>query len=504
MTVHPAFQLLAITGFGLSAILAGVSWSTLSARRDSWSGYWHAGLMAISLAIAATAVFGRASILSNSALVASALFCLISLHGERTGKLLLRRAWLPVLLAFVCLQVACDLLGAWLTWGVLLTNATMALLYGVLLAEVRGLWRQCHGRGLLVIALGLALPGVVFVVRAVRMLDGSASPTLFSASPLTNAAVVSIFVGLVLNMTGYLIFALEKTHRQMLDDARAIATAQERGRLAQQHAAAMQQLVSERDHMILASSRFSAANSLAVFNSAIVHEISQPLQALRTQIDVLAMRGTAAGPEGEANLAPMRRLVDTLANTLSNLRRLLGNQQPEREDVDVGVVLAGVMPIVRSETERRGIALELGAGALDAGRVVLCNRILFERLLFNLFSNAIEALDGQPADHQRRIRLCVGVHEDAGTPRLTISVEDTGPGFPAPLLANPGSLFHTTKAQGLGLGLSLVRIIAESWRGTLTLRNCEPADDCGACAVLDFPLIAGSAAEPGLAAARAA
>ncbi len=200
----------------------------------------------------------------------------------------------------------------------------------------------------------------------------------------------------------------------------------------------------------------------------------------------------------------MRELVDTLANTLSNLRRLLSNQQPEREEVDVGAVLASILPIVRTETERRGIVIVLGEGALDGGRLVLSNRVLFERLLFNLFSNAIEALEGQPADRDRRISICVAVHEEEGVMHLTISVEDNGPGFPATLLANPDSLFHTTKSQGLGLGLSLVRIIAESWRGTLTLRNCGPVEDCGACAVLDFPMVCSTAAELTPAGARVA
>ena len=490
MIIHPALQILAVTGVGLSCALTVVSWFTLSGERDFRSSYWHAGLMALVAAILATVVFGRATAASSTALCASTAFFLASFHGELTGRRISLRRLAPPLALYFFLDTLCELAGMRLTAGVLLINSTMALFYGLLLVLILRLWRQCHGNGLLVIALGVAIPGSVYLGRAILMLDGSVSPLLFSYSPVTNAALASILVGFVLKMIGYLIFSLEKNHRQHLDDAREIAAAQERSRLAQQHAAAMQDLVSQRDHMILTSSRFSAANSLAVFNSAIVHEISQPLQAMRTRIDVMAARDANAGSACCADdLGAVRGLIDKLANTLANLRRLLGNQQPEREDVDLGGLLADVLPVVRSEMERRGIRLVLGEGALAPGRVVLCNRVLFERLLLNLFSNAIEALEAGPSATDRWIGLRVADRADAGALGVMIAVEDNGPGFPAPLLEKPDSLFHTTKAQGMGLGLSLVRIIAESWRGSLRLYNREGVDGTGACAELALPLV---------------
>lgn len=486
--MHPALLVLAVTGVGLSIALTVVSWFTLSSERDFRSSYWHAGLLALAAAILATVVFGRATAASSTALCASAAFFLASFHGELTGRCISPRQLVLPLTIYFAFDILCDLAGLRLTVGVLMINSIMASCYAVLLVMILRQWRRCHGNGLLVIAFGVAIPGSVYMVRALVMLDGSASPLLFSYSPVTNAAVISIFIGFVLKITGYLIFALEKTHRRHLDDARTIAAAQERGRLAQQHADTMRDLVLQRDHMILASSRFSAANSLAVFNSAIVHEISQPLQALRTRVEVMAARDAANGAAAADDLAAVRRLVDKLANTLDNLRRLLGNQQPERENVDLGELLGEVLPILRSEMDRRAIRLDLAEGALAPGRIVQCNRILFERLLLNLFSNAIEALDSLPAGAERRISLRVADRDEAGALGVTVAVEDNGPGFPAPLLEKPNSLFHTTKAQGLGLGLSLVRIIAESWRGSLRLSNGGAAGDTGARAELDLPL----------------
>ena len=124
--------------------------------------------------------------------------------------------------------------------------------------------------------------------------------------------------------------------------------------------------------------------------------------------------------------------------------------------------------------------------------VVQADRVLLERILFNLVTNAFEALEGVGATGQARIStallqayLCRSV---------VISVEDNGPGLAPGLLAGGVSPFQSTKLNGVGLGLALARLLVETWRGQLQLHNLQATHgQPGTRVELILPLAPGTA-----------
>ncbi len=131
--------------------------------------------------------------------------------------------------------------------------------------------------------------------------------------------------------------------------------------------------------------------------------------------------------------------------------------------------LAGAL--VREETAGWGGKTETD---VEAGARVLADPEKLRRVLSNGIRNAIEAMGGEGT-------LRVAARADGK--RVRVRIEDTGPGVPESERDRLFTPFHTTKADGTGLGLAYSRRVVEEMRGTVELRNRE-----GGGAVLEIIL----------------
>jgi len=111
---------------------------------------------------------------------------------------------------------------------------------------------------------------------------------------------------------------------------------------------------------------------------------------------------------------------------------------------------------------------------------VLADRVLLEQVLLNLTRNAIEAM--QAIDPERRVLRIEAAHdEELG--QVSVSVIDNGHGIPPEVAERLFSPFFSTKAEGMGMGLSICRTAIEFHGGTLT-----HADNPGGGTVFTFTL----------------
>ena len=116
----------------------------------------------------------------------------------------------------------------------------------------------------------------------------------------------------------------------------------------------------------------------------------------------------------------------------------------------------------------------------DGPQRVLADRIQLQQVVLNLVRNAIEAMDGVTG---RPRVLTLG--SAATETEFIITVEDTGPGIDQDVLAHVFDPFFTTKSNGMGMGLSICKSIAESHGGRLSAR---PAKSGGAVFEIILPL----------------
>jgi signal transduction histidine kinase len=143
---------------------------------------------------------------------------------------------------------------------------------------------------------------------------------------------------------------------------------------------------------------------------------------------------------------------------------MLRKEEPTRQAVDLNALVEDSMRLLRSDLLGRHVRAQPD---LEAGLPpVVGDRNQLQQVLLNLVLNACDAMDGQATDRRLTVRTR---QRDQG--RVEVSVSDHGPGIPEADLDRLFDPFVTTKAQGLGLGLTICRSIVEAHGGRLWATN---------------------------------
>jgi signal transduction histidine kinase len=231
---------------------------------------------------------------------------------------------------------------------------------------------------------------------------------------------------------------------------------------------------SELAERLHAADKLSALGTMA---AGIAHEIRNPLNAVRGFAELLAAREGAGADERAGRWA--RLIVEGVDEVDAIITNLLSFGSPERlrlEDVDARELLAGAVKLVATETGTLAAPLVTMRAKAPPFRG---DRIKLRQAVRNLIENALEAQAGAPA---ARVEVEL-VREDA---ELVVRVSDAGPGVPAELRRRILDPFFTTHADGTGLGLALVSVIARLHGGSV---QCSPRPSAlgGALFVLRIP-----------------
>src|SRR5262249_49088234 len=147
------------------------------------------------------------------------------------------------------------------------------------------------------------------------------------------------------------------------------------------------------------------------------------------------------------------------ADVLTRIRDLLSRRSTQPyERCDLGNVVRGALPLVRSEFARHGIRVHVALA--DEQTYVMADRVQLQQVLVNLLLNAADA--SKEVDPERRQLVVSGGVEAAHEGRrAVVEVRDEGVGIDAANRARLFEAFYTTKASGLGMGLSISRSIIE-------------------------------------------
>ena len=194
--------------------------------------------------------------------------------------------------------------------------------------------------------------------------------------------------------------------------------------------------------------RFAAVGEMA---TGLAHEIKNPLAGLSGALELLA-EDVGADAEKSELVVDMRHQVARLARTMESLLSYARPPKPHLRSTDLNVTLERVLFLVRQQT--RGGAVEVREHLESGLPSVHADPSQLEQVFLNICLNACQAMNGAGGALTVRSRAADG--------RVTVEVEDTGPGIPERVRANIFKPFFTTKRQGNGLGLAIsARIVAE-------------------------------------------
>ena len=491
--LHPAMSVMVMTGIILTCIFPITLWFGLIRQRDISSKLWLFGALSLSVAVICVAILKKASWISGSALGLSFLLYIESMRLEAKRAPTSLGLIFIVTAGIISTELSIDLLGLRVPWGIVLTSAVIVLFGIVLLHLILLLHRKLASRGLIVMSVGVALPSLVSFSRLVFFIISNEANDIITYLPLSNAALMSFTIGGLLQSVGYMIYSYEKNSIQILEGRLEIARIEERRLASEKKSKELQGIIKERDNLIMMSSRLNSLNSFAILNTALVHEISQPLQALYSSLEVLRFRAEKSSHQLQDGLEEAIDLTRSISSVLTALRQLIIHRDPVIEMVNIRDTIQEIIDIVRDPVSRRGVLLDFQANTLVKFQDlnVSANKVLLLRLIINIVNNSLEAMDNN--NYNSNIHILIFSFEiikaDGGKDLFSIKIRDTGPGFPADIIESGPSDFYTTKSQGTGLGLVIGRATAESWNGRLQLSNWSDGDLSGACTEIHLQMV---------------
>jgi two-component system sensor histidine kinase PilS (NtrC family) len=216
--------------------------------------------------------------------------------------------------------------------------------------------------------------------------------------------------------------------------------------------------IKEMEESMRRSEKLATIGQLA---AGIAHEVRNPLASISGAIQLLK--------EEKGAEASSQRLMEIVLAESGRLNRLITDfllyaQPPKlnKKKVDIGALVDNTLEVFsRSPQWTKGITL---SKIMEPNITIAADPQQIEQVLWNLFINAVDAMEGKGI-------LEVRVHKDGKGGMVTLAISDTGKGITAKDINKIFDPFFTTKEGGSGLGLSIVHKIVESHGGDIATES---------------------------------
>jgi signal transduction histidine kinase len=221
--------------------------------------------------------------------------------------------------------------------------------------------------------------------------------------------------------------------------------------------------------------------SLCVLTASIAHEVNQPLSGIITNASTCLRLLAADPPNVDGARETARRTIrdgNRASDVITRLRALFSKKDATTESVDLNEATQEVIALSLSELQRGQVILR--AEFAEDLSPVTGDRVQLQQVILNLLLNASDAMSG--VDDRPRKLLIRTERDERDHVRLT--VQDAGVGFDPQNEAKLFEAFYSTKADGMGIGLSVSRSIIEGHHGHLW---AAPNDGPGATFAFSIP-----------------
>lgn len=228
--------------------------------------------------------------------------------------------------------------------------------------------------------------------------------------------------------------------------------------------------------------RLSRLNELGQMASTLAHELNQPLSAIANYVQgCIRLLAQVPGPAADQMRGALEETAKQSLRAGDIIRHLRdfttrGDTDKEPEDINRLIEEAAALALIGSR--ERGIRTEFEFSS--GGARVLADRVQIQQVLTNLMRNAIEAMRDSP-----RRELIVRTRQ-RDEREIEVEVQDTGPGIADEISDQLFQPFVTTKAGGMGIGLSISRRIMQSHGSDLKYRRNESG---GATFTFSLPIV---------------
>jgi len=212
----------------------------------------------------------------------------------------------------------------------------------------------------------------------------------------------------------------------------------------------------------------SQRTAMAEFAAIVSHEINQPMSSILTNVEAGQIL-LGARPPRTAELGEVLEAIrdDNLraSEVVRHIRHFANKGEVASERFDMNELARSVARLSLNAARRRGADIWIHAGEIPAVRG---DPVHIQQVLLNLILNALDAMAQSPA-HTRLVEVRTRVVDDGDM--VEVAVRDRGSGIPPANLPRIFKSFFTTKAEGMGLGLSIAHSLVLAHGGEIHAEN---------------------------------
>jgi hypothetical protein len=212
------------------------------------------------------------------------------------------------------------------------------------------------------------------------------------------------------------------------------------------------------------ASRMTTMGELAV---SIAHEVNQPLMAVVTNAGACLRWLTGSNTNIEMARQAAERIVQDghrAGDIITSLRNLARKSSPKLERMSLDQVINVVLDLVQGELRRHEVAVK--AHYSECLIAIKGDSTQLQQVVLNLIMNAVEAMVSSDVSSRR-----LAVRTEAVEGQALVSIADNGPGLDTDDPDRVFEAFFSTKAEGIGMGLSICRSIIEAHGGRIWATN---------------------------------
>ena len=212
----------------------------------------------------------------------------------------------------------------------------------------------------------------------------------------------------------------------------------------------------------------SRVSTLGELAASVAHELNQPLGAILANAEAAELFLEQEPPalhELRPILAAICRDDERAGQVIRRMRNLLRKRELERVPLDINSLVEDVLQLVIGDASLRGVSLN--ADLAPGLPKLYGDRVHLQQVLLNLVINGMDAMAGQARERRRMwVRTRAGAEN-----QIELAVIDSGQGVDPENLKKLFTPFFTTKANGMGMGLSIARTIIEAHHGRIWAEN---------------------------------
>ena len=317
--------------------------------------------------------------------------------------------------------------------------------FGKLYEEYFGLKRMGY------VATIYGLLGIAITVKVILLALGYESYDVLQRSTINTIMTVTGILAVIYSNLGYIALVLAKVEK---DYQKSLSANEE-----------MADVLEKRNVVIKDLMRVQAFSTVGAYGSTVVHEVLQPLTALRfglANLESYLLKNTDDSDVNE-RLSAVKKPAERAIGVIENLRNFMVERDVDVHSVSVHEALVNALGLAKARVMAVGANVSIEHEIVDA--YVLADQHQLERVFFNLINNALDAIERKVVASAIK-SIVIKLKYIQQKQFVLIKIIDSGEGIPEGM---EHKIFEwlETKSGGMGLGLALSKMLVESWQGTI-------------------------------------